>query len=329
LTIDGDGEASQSDEVGGAVYEVFDGSGRMLGAKEQVHTGIVELTFAKGMRLNGVMAGDIVWRTSDPTLEGRIHAAATAGPARGGIRQRDENGVTAVFQGAVGQLLRLTLVDPLGHAGSATSTMELAVASARPVDEAALSKALGEQLGGGPLHLATLDTSALDLAAGLFLPAKEVKQMRRDAVTQLLARRTEHGRAAQLRQQGDAGPSETAVLMEELRPVAGDGEAAGASTIGDAAARITVLCRTRAQVEAALQVDWLDEVIVDFLEVQGLKEACESVRQQNELLFVGFSRCLRAPWAYALTFPSEHIAHTLSHSDRPGASHVSRGVALW
>jgi len=293
LTIDRDGDASQSDEVGGAVYEVFDGSGRMLGAKEQVDTGMVELTFAKGMRLNGVTAGDIVWRTSDPTLEGRIHAAATAGPARGGIRQREENGATAVFQGAVGQPLRLTLVDPLGHAGSATSTVQLAAASARPVDEAALTKALGEQLGGGPLHLATLDTSALDLAAGLFLPAKEVKQMRRDAVAQLLAQRAEHGRAAELRERGRAEMSETAALMEELRRVAGDGEAAGASTVGDAAAQITVLCRTRAQVEAALQVDWLEEVIVDFLEVQGLKEACESVRSSGRRVVVATPRVLK------------------------------------
>ena len=35
-------------------------------------------------------------------------------------------------------------------------------------------------------------------------------------------------------------------------------------------ARVTVLCRSRAQAEAALEVDWLQEIILDFLEVIGL-----------------------------------------------------------
>jgi hypothetical protein len=38
------------------------------------------------------------------------------------------------------------------------------------------------------------------------------------------------------------------------------------------------LCRTPDQVSAALTVPWLEEVIVDFLEVHGLKEAVAAVK---------------------------------------------------
>jgi hypothetical protein len=41
---------------------------------------------------------------------------------------------------------------------------------------------------------------------------------------------------------------------------------------------LRVLCRTPEQVSAALEVPWLQEVIVDFLEVHGLKEAVAAVQ---------------------------------------------------
>jgi hypothetical protein len=41
---------------------------------------------------------------------------------------------------------------------------------------------------------------------------------------------------------------------------------------------IRVLCRSPAQVQAALAVPWLSEVIVDFLEVHGLKECVAAVQ---------------------------------------------------
>lgn len=40
---------------------------------------------------------------------------------------------------------------------------------------------------------------------------------------------------------------------------------------------LRVLCRTKAQVEAALQVPWLGEVVLDFLEVRWVCWACWGV----------------------------------------------------
>jgi hypothetical protein len=41
---------------------------------------------------------------------------------------------------------------------------------------------------------------------------------------------------------------------------------------------LRVLCRSPGQVSAALDVPWLQEVILDFLEVHGLKEAVAAVK---------------------------------------------------
>ena len=51
------------------MYEVFDKVGRSLDAKEAVDTGLFQLTFNKAVNLKSVNVGDIVWRTSDPSLQ--------------------------------------------------------------------------------------------------------------------------------------------------------------------------------------------------------------------------------------------------------------------
>ena len=53
------------------------------------------------------------------------------------------------------------------------------------------------------------------------------------------------------------------------------------------------------QVQAACQIEWLSDVILDFLEVHGLKEAVALVKQSGK-------RCTICTPRYALTcFPSE------------------------
>ena len=58
-------------------------------------------------------------------------------------------------------------------------------------------------------------------------------------------------------------------------------------------AQVTVLCRTRAQAEASIQVPWLEEIMIDFLEVQGLKEAVELVRGSGKRVVVVTPRVLK------------------------------------
>ena len=50
------------------------------------------------------------------------------------------------------------------------------------------------------------------------------------------------------------------------------------------------------QVEAACQVPWLSEIILDFLEVHGLKEAVSLVRHAGKKCIIGTPRCAALLW---------------------------------
>jgi collagenase-like PrtC family protease len=56
---------------------------------------------------------------------------------------------------------------------------------------------------------------------------------------------------------------------------------------------LRVLCRSPAQVAAALELPWVSEVILDFLEVHGLKEAAAAVRAARRRLVVALPRILK------------------------------------
>lgn len=152
---------------------------------------------------------------------------------------------------------------------------------------------------------------------GLFLPASAFKAVRRAAADQLLALQQQHTYAD--------GLAPTPVLPELLSAAAATAGAAAAAAAPQAAAadgsalrtpaaatssssadsssvagsrsgepqrvgaapEIRVLCRTPEQVSAALAVPWLKEVVLDFLEVQGLKEAVAAVRGAGKQVGVG------------------------------------------
>jgi hypothetical protein len=72
------------------------------------------------------------------------------------------------------------------------------------------------------------------------------------------------------------------------------GEASTSGRQGSSqSAQLRVLCRSPQQVLAACKLAWLPEVILDFLEVQGLKEACAAVRQAGKRVVVAMPRILK------------------------------------
>ena len=56
------------------------------------------------------------------------------------------------------------------------------------------------------------------------------------------------------------------------------------------APKIAILCRTREQCEEAMKVEWLEEIILDFLEVHGLVQAVEAVRRSGKRVIVATPR---------------------------------------
>jgi hypothetical protein len=134
--------------------------------------------------------------------------------------------------------------------------------------------------------------------AGLFLPASELKAVRRAAVEALLLARAGPPASAAGLAADTVLPSMLAAAAARPAGSAHDGDADTASSSGAGAAPVDepllrVLCRSPAQVAAALELPWVSEVILDFLEVHGLKEAAASVRAARRRLVVALPRILK------------------------------------
>lgn len=149
-------------------------------------------------------------------------------------------------------------------------------------------------------------------ATGLFLPASELKAARRAAADALIDARRRHPYAESLAaesvvQQLVTEPFTPAATAAATAGGKGWAAAATAPPVPAAAAaaggksapsalpppRLRLLCRSRAQVDAALRVPWLDELVLDFLEVHGLKEAVASVRAAGRRVVVATPRVLK------------------------------------
>lgn len=228
------------------------------------------------------------------------HALASDGvPPLGSSRVR------AVASGSLGSPLQLRLTDADGVSVVAQSDVPLEVAQRAPLTSAALRKAIGtlrdselvlegvEERFGTPSDESENPGqrlgSSLDelsaIAAGLFLPAGEVKATRRRAAVALLeARKTAAAEAKAQREHAiEEGDALSALLREygcmerrarRRRPRGGSTVAEGgrnAEWRGEEPlpAKLSVLCRSAEQAAAAAESGLVDEVGLDFLEVHG------------------------------------------------------------
>lgn len=60
-----------------------------------------------------------------------------------------------------------------------------------------------------------------------------------------------------------------------------------------ASAQLSLLCRTPQQVAAACEVPWLQEVVLDFLEVHGLRDSVQTVRAAGKRAVVATPRIIK------------------------------------
>ncbi|MCG6967417.1 MAG: U32 family peptidase [Chromatiaceae bacterium] len=253
-------------EVGGNLYQIVDSRGESPDG--EVDRGQVELMFGPDFAHRQVHVGDLIWRTRDSSQDGgtRLDPALAARQVM----------LDVDVSGGRGTTLLVTLRDHDGHAVSVESASTLEPATGAPLDAAKIRKAIG-QFGDTPFAIDSLSVALDQADGGLFLPLGEVKAARRAAVEQLLAARRAHRRA-----QGLAGDSVLPRLLPTPAPPA-----------TRRAATISLLCRSSAQVEAALAIDGIGEIVLDFLEVHGLKEACQSVRRAGRRLVVATPRVFK------------------------------------
>jgi putative protease len=244
-------------EEGGRVYRVEEARGsdpslRVLGF------GRDDLDFGR------IHAGDRLWKTSDPELDRRLRQSFA------GAAPHFRRPLSLEVYGHAGGPMTVIGRDELGHVAQAASSLPLAIAEKQPLTAEKLRQQLG-RLGGTVFQLAGLQNR---LEGQVILPASELNRMRRE-----LAGRIEQMRAQPRRWRNtDCG----------LR-IADCGLKGGATNVGPDEARLIVLVRTMAQLEAALASD-SRTIYCEFEDPKKYREAVNCFRQsairnqQSEIL---------------------------------------------
>ena len=254
-------------EEGGFLYEIFTRQGRA----EEASGGEVELRFGqnavKGRR---IAPGDWVWRTSDPSLSGRVK------PLLGGTDPLHTRPVSAHFVGRLGEVPALTLTDEEGRSVTVQGDSPLSAARNRALDALQLFDQLGK-LGGTPYHLAGL---SCELVGETFLPVSALNALRREAAAALSELRG-------LAPAREIQPALNGMLAAVPRPAP-----AVSARAMPAAPRLHVLVRTPEQLEAATPLR-PDSITLDYLELYGLKPSVMRVQEAGIAVRVASPRILK------------------------------------
>jgi putative protease len=208
--------------------------------------------FGRGMLdFRRLEPGDRVWKTDDPHLDAELRKSFA-----GKIAPRHEVALAARITGTEGTPMRLE-INGGGASAVAESSMPLQRARTAPLNPDRLREHLGKLTDTG-YRLASLDCTGL--AGPLILPIAEVNRMRRDAVASLDAARQMHRR-----ENGTTVPDMLAIIQ--------GGDPAPATE-----PELTVLCRTTAQLEAALSTG-VGRLLVDFEDIRRYRDSVRQVRE--------------------------------------------------
>ena len=270
-------------EEGGSVYDIFDVvTGKKIEKVEEIRFGTVQLTFGKNaIDYSRIKKGDIIWRNKDASLEKKLKSESFK-------PEVPKVPVHITVSGTKNAPLAISIqtTNELGEVcvGKAVTSSVLQEASKRPITLEDLNSAIGT-LGDTPFfNSENIDISSLD--EGLFIPVGQIKETRRLAVDQLVEERRKHGKGV-----GVVEESLIAVMREKAAQTASNN--GQLQNLENTKPSISVLCRTPAQVRAACSIEWLDEIIVDFLEIQGLRECVEEVKRAQKTVVVATPRIIK------------------------------------
>jgi len=241
-------------EEGGRVYDIRRGGAKLEGETPEGER--IEIVCGRSdVDLGRVHEGDRIWKTSDPALDRRLRSTFET------EKPYWTFGVAVSVFGQEGVPLRAIWTDlARGTTVAVESEMPLERAEKRPLGHELLSEQFG-RLGGTLFHLERLDVS---LIGDVIVPMRELNRMRREAAEQL-----EH-----LREQPP---------VYRKREVDVYADAAGTAQGGVAAkdAKLTALCRSLEQVQAAVRTD-AAMIYADFEFIKQFPDAIAVCREAGK-----------------------------------------------
>lgn len=248
-------------EEGGRIYDL-----RRKGVKIDGEAGegwIVDIVPGRSdVDLRKLHVGDRIWKTNDPALDKRLRQTfETEKPYR-------VFPVHVKVVGHAGGLLTTVWTDvQKGTTVQVDSEMELEIAKKRPMDYALLEEQFG-RLGGTVYQLEKLD---VDLQGDVIVPMRELNNIRRRAVELLAGERPK-----------------PPVYVKRAATVYGDA-AHSASPVARGEAKLTALCRSLPQVEAALEAG-VEMIYADFEFIKQFPAAVEAVHAAGKRIALATPR---------------------------------------
>lgn len=231
-------------EIGGRVWAILcDGQDvERAAAGEEVL-----LWLGPDRSVDGAPAGRRVWKTSDPAREKAVLAEIDRDPRRAALTVR--------VSGGFGELPRFSARAASGLTAEVVGDTPVARATQAALPVAGVLREKLGRLGDTPFTLGEL---AVDVPEGALIAPSSINRARRALVEQLL------GAARRAHATSRAGYAD---LLEAARPPSRQPPPGG----------LFVLCRTRAQAEAALDAG-ADGIYLDFLELTGTGAAIRALR---------------------------------------------------
>ena len=249
-------EANHAPEQGGRLYEVFRANGKPgrgptnpVGS-EGLSAGPAELGFGRrDLDLRLVQVGQRVWKTDDPDLTRRLRQTYEGAPRR-------KVGVNIEIEAVAGSPLVIRARAANGATGTVMGDGPLTVATNQPAAVESLREQV-DRFGGTIYELADF---AARIEGGPLVPRSVLNGLRRDLVAQLDAAPIKPVR------QIAEGP-----VLDQLRPARTD--PGPTSTPPE----LTVLCRTIAQIEAAVAFG-SKTIYADFQDIKEYGAAVNAAR---------------------------------------------------
>jgi U32 family peptidase len=228
-------------------------------------------------------AGAHVWKTSDATVDKKMKRLSEA-PA-----PKPHRSALISVKGSIGSLFVVTIQDEAtGRKGVGTTESHLQPAAKVALDDKSIRKAIGT-LGNTDWELSAIDTTQVEPRA--WCPTSWIKECRRQAVEDLKSQFiSSESMPSEKDNMDDGSPEEIAGGMTEglLGTFIKNGAVHHKSTRIipiPGTSRLSVLARNYAQVDTVCkmiedgQADIIDEIIVDFLEVDGMRDAVNRIHQ--------------------------------------------------
>jgi U32 family peptidase len=308
---------AQEQELGGSIFAIQDlGDNRLAIQLGRSETQMWQDHEANRRRRRGndpddnedeerelVPVGAHVWKTHDAVVERKFRKLSELSPPR-------RHAVKIRVDGAIGRPLTITMADDFGSVAAKSSNFLVASEKGTGMDGDKIRKAIGT-LGNTDYYISngSVDLSCLEETA--WCPISWIKDTRRAAVELWEAHIKERDEAAQQQQQLLQKSLSTDLTYQELQShinvLIAAGEPVDEKELEEAVAKtasttLSILCREYSQVAAIC--DALDsgdddmrsvvgEIVVDFLEVDGMRAAVDRIHQSGITSIVASPRILK------------------------------------